>query len=157
MRCPGGSGGLSSTLTWRSSSCVASSTRLSPTLNEISDSARTTAPATVVPIAVSPGSLSAAAYTASSHSVSASRTAPSLTRAGPSAASWRTTRALATSPAGCPPIPSATATTSGSPSGKTKVCGLRVTVAHSVHGPTTRLSSLWSRIRPEWLRALTAM
>lgn len=61
-------------------------------------------------------------------------------RAGPVDASRPTTRALATSPPGWPPSPSATAATSGVPSGNTSVCGLSVTAAHSVHGPTTRLS-----------------
>src|SRR6266545_6271078 len=36
------------------------------------------------------------------------------------------------------------------------VCGVRVVAAHTVHGPTTRLSSLWSRTSPSWLSAETA-
>ncbi len=147
----------SSVLSWRTPPGPAAYTRLSPTLNASTRSAVTTMPATVVPIAVSAGSHAAAVYTSALQAPSASRSPSSLSSSGPICASCRTTKALATSPPGWPPSPSATATTSGVPSGKTSVCGLSVTVAHSVHGPATRLSSWWSRTAPMWLNAETAM
>src|SRR5690349_4264064 len=98
----------------------------------------------------------AARYRARLQAFKASRTASSLLRVGPIDASRWAARALATSPPGCPPSPSATATTRGVPSGKTRLCGFSVTVAHSVHGPTTRLSSFRPRSSPGWLSALTA-
>src|SRR5215510_13030308 len=146
----------SSVLSWRTPSGPAAYTRLSPTLNASTRSAVTTTPAAVVPIVVSAGSRAAAACTSRLHALSASRILSSLSSKGPISASWRATMALATSPPGWPPSPSATATTSGVPSAKNSVCGLSVTVAHSVHGPTTRLSSWWSRTAPMWLNADTA-
>ncbi len=148
VRRPGSGGGLSSTLTWRSPSCAAWNTLLSPTLNISRESARTRAPATVVPMVASSGRPSVAEYTARLQRLSASPTASGPSSVGPSEESWRTTSSLATSPAGWPPRPSATATTSGRPKGKTRVCGFWVTVPHRVHGPMTRLSSLCSRTSP---------